>query len=646
MKNDEISSTEKLLDLIRNDNNTATDFSHNVSPQGQGTNKKPLGRQPAIFNSQKATTLIGVDLGYHEIRLTRAAQAFKGKTTLQAYRSIPYAPDIPKNSPRFPSFLGEALNDFCSLPAKDLQIWTILSAAKIEIRHLLIPKVQTEQLPGTIFWAFKKEVPFNEKDSIFDFEVQGEVADQGTDKIAVLAYIAPRSEVETLLDIFAKSGYPLTGVTTTPFATQNLFRTNWSGTDATKVICNLYIGRQWSRIDIFAEGKLVSTRGIKTGMHSMASELMLTDLPEGETSPAILTAEPDAMEVLTIPPPAEAEAISMEMALEILDAFNEDATSTMMVAGKSLHANEIFAIIEPAVERLTRQLERTFDYFATTFPGKTVSKTYLCGLMGSYSHLLDHIKEQLGIPCQTIDPFAAEIPHLSEVSPPDTASQKATYTIATGLALSNNDWTPNFLFTHKEKAAQIKAARIEKLTLSSLLLIALLCVGIFFYQSQRIDTKKQQLAKIEQQLARYDVAVDQDQIVAMKNKLIAEQIRLKNYRERYLGTAIFSELSAITPQTISLSSCTFAEHTVQKSDRVRPAKKTQAKSAEPSSLSHYINMQGVVSGPRQELNATLTLYRATLAGSPLFSEPMLSRNEIITHKGNKVLVFTITMNVL
>ena len=69
--------------------------------------------------------------------------------------------------------------------------------------HLKIPHVPKKQLENVIYWTAKKENPIDEKEVVFDYEMQGEITDQGIPKYSVMVYSAPRSEVEKVRDLFS-----------------------------------------------------------------------------------------------------------------------------------------------------------------------------------------------------------------------------------------------------------------------------------------------------------------------------------------------------------------------------------------------------------------------------------------------------------
>ena len=100
--------------------------------------------------------------------------------------------------------------------------------------------------------------------SIFDFELQGEIVDQDKPKYSVMVYTAPKAEIEKVKTLFSDMGITLAGITTVPFAVQNIFRSKWMPASE-EIFASLFIGNNFSRIDVYNKENLVMTRGIKTG---------------------------------------------------------------------------------------------------------------------------------------------------------------------------------------------------------------------------------------------------------------------------------------------------------------------------------------------------------------------------------------------
>lgn len=129
----EITSTEKLLDLIRNKTGAplrkkgdAEKVVPSVSPSSQGKSKGiPFRKVPF----HKPMT-VGVDIGNQHLRLLKTLKGADGAPALLDQRCIAIPAGLQPNSVEFANFLREQLTSFCGV-SKKLQIWAIMSAASV-----------------------------------------------------------------------------------------------------------------------------------------------------------------------------------------------------------------------------------------------------------------------------------------------------------------------------------------------------------------------------------------------------------------------------------------------------------------------------------------------------------------------------------
>ena len=166
-KTDTISSTEKLLDLIRGKQpsegpppQAAKPAAHGISDLSTRFGKLLKIRRPAT---------IGVSLGYTDVKLVKVYQTSGATQELIDYRSVSYPPELNPQHTDFPSFLKRTISEF-TRDTKFPEIWSSISSARVELRYLRIPKVPKRQLANTVFWTFKKEINFSESETVFDFD--------------------------------------------------------------------------------------------------------------------------------------------------------------------------------------------------------------------------------------------------------------------------------------------------------------------------------------------------------------------------------------------------------------------------------------------------------------------------------------------
>jgi hypothetical protein len=101
-KTDEISSTEKLLELIRNKNQPEFD-DQNLSPHRQGAYRlKSFFSNPISF--MKAIS-VGVDLGHDDLKMVKMQRISDHKFEMLDYARVPFDPDISRENPEFHQFL-------------------------------------------------------------------------------------------------------------------------------------------------------------------------------------------------------------------------------------------------------------------------------------------------------------------------------------------------------------------------------------------------------------------------------------------------------------------------------------------------------------------------------------------------------------
>ena len=135
-KQDEISSTERLLELIRTDSDLEMEDAADLS-------RKPSGRLKSFFRdsvSIRKNITVGVDIGYDDLKMVKVRRASDQRYELLEYARIPFDPEIPRESSDFHQFLRPTLAEFCGSD-RNADIWCTISSARVETRQFRIPKV-------------------------------------------------------------------------------------------------------------------------------------------------------------------------------------------------------------------------------------------------------------------------------------------------------------------------------------------------------------------------------------------------------------------------------------------------------------------------------------------------------------------------
>lgn len=617
-KTSEISSTERLLELIRDKGDRELQPSATFPPSFFSRRlKAPFSK---VLSFRKAVT-VGVDIGTSALKLVKVGEGFDKTQKLLDYLEVPFESDISRDSPRFPHFLNSVLAGFCGTSGK-IEIWSAISSIRVEMRYLRIPRVPKKQIPNAVYWTYKKEVSFDEKKDVFDFELLGDIVEDGTPKTEVISYTAPRQEIEQLKGIFSKSGFPLTGITIVPFAIQNLLRTQLIEPDE-KNVCSLFIGSDWSRIAIFSDRNLVLSRDIKAGMQSLI-ETIREAMDEKQAALSMQLADTDGSKALETS--GKESPITTDPARKIFFDFIKGSSSPEKVGAFDSKEKEIFKLVCPALERLVRQVERTIEHYSLKFGNERVGKLYISGEISTHKGIVDHIGNQLGLPVDTIDPFASGSSFLGEVSPPPSAAAREALVPAAGMALSNNSRTPNFIFTYKDKEKLKTVSRINRTLFMVFLICISLCIGVAFWQSHLVDRKKAQLTALQQQLEKYSPYIDEARILQLVARTKHKSETLKALGKRYAGMAVINEISNMTPPRIRLLSIT-ANLGAVAGTKDKAEKK-------------FLLLDGIIFGSHLTFDASLAGYLVKLKSSPIFEEPIIKKKSLEFLGDREVLHFT------
>ena len=621
-KPDELSSTERLLELIRNEQPEGPEP---IVAKTPGSRLKTFLADSLPLTRQGAS--VGVDLGHDELKLVRVNRVSDRKVDLLDFSRVELNPEIPRDHPNFPQFLRSTLLKFCGTD-KVTDLWGTIPSARVENRYLKIPKVPQKQISNSVFWTYQKHSAFDDKETIFDYEVLGEADEGGVKKIAVMAYTAPRQEVEELRDLFVRAGFPLKGISIVPFAFQTLLRSGRIRSHGA-AISSLYIGRDWSRIDIFMNDSLVLSRGIKAGIRTMIEALQREI--EGSWFELSLAKSPTSDQ-------NRIRAIKMRLKQELETAQNHffgPIHSSAPTADKApaVKDERIFQMILPALERLVRQMERTIRHFALNFDNARVEKIYVSSGIQPHPHILDYIGDELGTADRGAQPVhpgdrLRDRAHGARV-PGRTERVRARH----GDGPVHQRHHPQFSLhpQGQERDHTHAADQPRGVCLFHGLLCG--CAGYAFWQEQQIREKDIRKLNLQNQLAAFDVRVDRNLILKLVDQIRTQNQNLQGMGSNLLGVALLGEVANTVPPNIRLLSV---------NARLSPAKPAGGK---PEPAKKVLVIDGVVFGERATLEADLAGFLMTLRNSPLFKQPVISKKSVDMMDNRPVMRFTAQMDV-
>lgn len=622
LKENEIRSTEKLLELIRNEKKTDAD----AAPPGDVILPSTPKKTSLIPSAFQKRTVVGVDIGHTHIRLAKIIRTEKSAELID-YLDVPFNTSISINDEHFLKSLKASIDQFCD-GLSNYDLWGAIPSANVETRCIRIPKLPRKQVSNAIFWTFTKKTPFRKDRDILDYEIIGDISEGGVKKTEVLAFKAPKSEINSYRSAFQKIGYPLKGISIVPFAIQNLFRAgiiDQHGEDT----CCLFIGRDWSRIAIFNKGNLVLSRGIKAGMRSMIDAINNALMREEDWSDATHKTGSDnsgRLQPDTVAIHPKAQQLFFEFIGVPLPNASESSETEKM------SHNQIFQMVLPAMERLIRQIERTFEHYALNFNTEGVKRIFLSGQVIANAKLVNYFEKQLEMPVVPMNPFPPNAPFTQRIRIPDAVSDREGFVPAIGLALSSNTITPNFLFTHEDKEIMENVRRNNMRILTFFLICLVLMVGIFSWQQNKLDKQIERVEALNNQLIKYNPPAKKELLLALFAKAKHKTKIVTQIVHRYAPAAVITELADITPSNIRLLNI--------------DAKFADQSPKAPTHSANSVTIEGIIFGDAAAFETMLTNYLFNLKNSPLFRKPSVQSKHIEYYYDKEIMRFITRLEII
>lgn len=552
--------------------------------------------------------VIGVHLAIDSLRVVEVSRGHVAN-----WANMAYPAGMQLTSKEFPAFLKSSLEGFHS-PFRRSALWVVGPTPSLQVRFLSLPKARPRQMANLVYWTFRKEIPFDAAQTIFDYDVEGDLAQAGqSKKIDVTAYTVAQADVDVLLDVFARAGQHVDGVVIPSFALRNLLR-NHAPSHAGPVL-GLFAGEDSSAL-LFYKGKhVVSHRVFKTGMNVMLD--VLRDR-HPDWSPA------KAYQVVSeaLAAPAYAEELPAEQ------GGNEDIRGIR----ETVHA---------ALGRLIQQVERSMSAYLVGKNEEEIKTLYVAGSLVGMPTLVKEMGAKLGLASQPLNLFQGTMLE-GAVSPP-RPEEGGLMAMALGAALSDAAHTPNLLHTYVKRMQEMRATRIRMAgaVLGVAGLALLIAAGTLVGQLNR--HLNQELKLYQGQIRQFQPAPDRAMIQAMMDRAVADSQQLKNMATRSLPVAALNRLAFLTPEDVRLTALTLdrAASGSGKEPAARARKAGAAADAAPPEI--LLHMEGMVRGPTGTQESKLAAYMLRLENSGMFKQVVLERSEAGREDGDQVLLFGLAM---
>ncbi len=515
------------------------------------------------------------------------------------------------NNNDFKAILAQTLKNFCRNDRRP-EIWCSFGTLKVIIHNIDIPKIKESEISNAVFWSTKKSVEFDPQKEIFDFSILKEIVKHGQTRLLTLVTLVSKDDISGLQKTFKDIGFKLTGISYPPAATQNLL-SFYNISDPKEVAVHLRLKEFNSFIDLFCNNQMIFSREIKTDTNSfiescqeVAGKLGL-DIDE-QTASHLLFRNSDESGT----PRADYKEISQKINLTEL----------------------------PVIERLTRQLNRTFEYCANNFNIPKINTLCTSGEYILRSSILLEIQKNLDVTCKILPPLGTN----NKCRPAFKQGIQNNLSTAAGLALSIRTKTKNFLYTYADRRKDILIKKNNRNISIATIIAAMLAGGLIFYQLHQVSLKKLKIKNLNAQLeqnykqaprSRNSTFITQA-LEKLNNINLDNQIKIS----RFQILAALSELNAVIPKHIKLTFLLMTDYN-GKNRRKRGGNKSNLD----KKLPKKIILVGYVNGSISQQDFTLLNFIKDLSSLNLARDPILIDKKHGNYTNSDIIKFNIELTV-
>jgi len=316
-----------------------------------------------MFLFKKKKEVVGVDVGSSSIKLVQLKET-KGSYQLQNIGIVPLPPEaIVDNTLMDSSLIVTAVKNLVgSLGIKVKDVACSISGNSVIIRKIVLPVMPAEELEDQITWEAEQYIPFDINDVNMDFQI---LSPDNIDpsKMNVLLVASKKDIINDYVSLFNEAGMHLSVIDVDSFAVQNTFEMNHD-TTPDDVLALVNIGASVMNINVIKDCITLFTRDVQIGGNLYTEEI--------QKQLGLSGTEAEQMKLL-------AHETNNHALIEVLNKVNEN---------------------------ITQEIRRSLDFYNSTANDDRISKIFLSGGASKGLNLAELIGDKIGLPVETINPFA------------------------------------------------------------------------------------------------------------------------------------------------------------------------------------------------------------------------------------------------
>ncbi|MDY6863944.1 MAG: type IV pilus assembly protein PilM [Thermodesulfobacteriota bacterium] len=338
------------------------------------------------------TISIGLDIGSHSVKLVEVK-----KTSKEIFFTNCAVKDLPLESKGEKSSVsliaGTVKELFKENNIRPGKATLVVSGPQTAVRYISVPLMPKHELKEAVKWQAKKHIPFPIDTAVVDFQLAGEIIEEGTKKFGIIVAAAERNLIENQLTVMKEAGLKPLGISTIPHALrQSIQRIPGTGKG---LIALIDIGASKTSMSILKDNNLKFTREIATAGNAFTRAILEAATLEGVD-------------------------LVFEGAEDIKKEYGIPGDDDNLDKG-NLPLQKISFMMRPVLERLLNDINRSFEFYKNQYKEEEkIDRIFISGGGSELKGLKEYIADKLGIKVEFLTPFKDKM---------------SVFTIASGLAI-------------------------------------------------------------------------------------------------------------------------------------------------------------------------------------------------------------------
>ena len=340
--------------------------------------------------------LVGLDIGSSSLKLAEIVTTSNGRV-LNRFLQIP----LPKGV-----IVEGVLTDakvlslkikelFRSSGCKSRGIVTSLSGNSVIVKKITFAQMDQMELRDMIRDEAGKYLPFDNMDDVnYDFQILGE-NEFNPNQMDVVIVAAKKADVNNYLDAVTSAGLNATIMDVDSFALETMYEANYEF-ESNEIVVIINIGASITNINVIKGGMSIFTRDFTMGGNSITEALQ-------EKYRASFD---------------DAEKIKVEG-----------------IPGSNPDSSELKSTILELADPICAEIERSIDYFRSTFGGEYIKHVFLSGGSAKIQGLTGNLSQRLNVETELINPLLKVGYNKRNIDPKSLDRIKPIAAVAVGLGL-------------------------------------------------------------------------------------------------------------------------------------------------------------------------------------------------------------------